>query len=186
MSRKYIIPTRGDETVFWKFIQRWPNSSQHALSFGGETLRCELVVAHAKKILRVSQIKMLQTKFRSSRKNHISYDSKFVNISMEGCSNRDQGLDLVKALNDFVSLIVLRNIFSSKLNKLAHLFTLIALYSYTTLRNSFFYSYHFGSYKIEMLGNWSFYWVFIRIWFISSKIDQNLMDSLVFCDFFSP
>lgn len=69
----------------------------------------ELTVAHAKKILRVSQIETLKSKLRSSRKNHVSYDE-FVEICMEGCSNRDQGLDLAKALDDSGSVIVLGNV----------------------------------------------------------------------------
>ncbi|KAL4577368.1 hypothetical protein LXL04_013477 [Taraxacum kok-saghyz] len=69
----------------------------------------ELTVAQAKKILRVSQIERLKSKLRSSCKNHVSYDE-FVEICIEGCSNRDQGLDLAKALDDSGSVIVLGNV----------------------------------------------------------------------------
>ncbi|KAI3520956.1 hypothetical protein L1887_10411 [Cichorium endivia] len=69
----------------------------------------KLTVADAKKILRVSQIETLKSKLRTSRKNHVSYDE-FVEMCMEGCSNRDQGLDLAKALDDSGSVIVLGNV----------------------------------------------------------------------------
>ncbi|XP_076896627.1 calcium uniporter protein 3, mitochondrial-like [Bidens hawaiensis] len=69
----------------------------------------EISVADAKKILRVSQIEKLKYKLSSGLQDHVTYDE-FVEICVDGCSSRDQGLDLAKALDDSGSVIVLGNI----------------------------------------------------------------------------
>ena len=64
---------------------------------------------------------------------------------MEGCSNIDQGLDLVKAFDDFGSLIVLGNVVFLKIEQVGSSFHFnYIIYSYKILRNCCFYSYHFG------------------------------------------
>ncbi|KAL8193415.1 hypothetical protein R6Q57_026550 [Mikania cordata] len=69
----------------------------------------DLTIVDAKKILRVLQIEKLKSKLKSSRKNHVSYDE-YIGMCVEGCSNRDQGLDLAKALEDSGYVIVLGNV----------------------------------------------------------------------------
>ncbi|XP_076954383.1 calcium uniporter protein 3, mitochondrial-like [Bidens hawaiensis] len=69
----------------------------------------EITLADAKKILRVSQIEKLKCKLSNGRQDHVTYD-KFVEICVDGCSSRDQGLDLAKALDDSGSVIVLGNV----------------------------------------------------------------------------
>ncbi|KAI7744166.1 hypothetical protein M8C21_020784 [Ambrosia artemisiifolia] len=69
----------------------------------------ELTVADAKKILRVMQIEKLKSKLKITRKNHVSYDE-YIEMCIEACSNRDQGLDLAKALDDSGYVIVLGNV----------------------------------------------------------------------------
>ncbi|KAI3808602.1 hypothetical protein L1987_24557 [Smallanthus sonchifolius] len=66
-------------------------------------------VADAKKILWVSQIEKLKAKLSNSDKNHVSYDE-FIEICVEGCADRDLGLDLAKALDDSGSVIVIGNV----------------------------------------------------------------------------
>ncbi|KAK1440730.1 hypothetical protein QVD17_06561 [Tagetes erecta] len=69
----------------------------------------DFTVADAKKVLRVSQIEKVKLKLSSSCKTHVSYDE-FIQICVDGCLNRDQGLDLAKALDDAGSVIVLGNV----------------------------------------------------------------------------
>ncbi|KAK9061825.1 hypothetical protein SSX86_019008 [Deinandra increscens subsp. villosa] len=69
----------------------------------------DLTVADAKKILRVLQIEKLKANLRSGRRNHVSYDE-FVEMCVQGCENRDQGLDLAKALDDSGYVIVVGNV----------------------------------------------------------------------------
>ncbi|KAI3669897.1 hypothetical protein L6452_41361 [Arctium lappa] len=68
-----------------------------------------LTVADAKKILRASQIATVKSKLKSSWRNHVSYDE-FIQMCIDGCSNRDQGVDLAKALDDSGSVLVLGKI----------------------------------------------------------------------------
>ncbi|KAJ9562222.1 hypothetical protein OSB04_007382 [Centaurea solstitialis] len=68
-----------------------------------------LTVADAKKVLRASQIATVKSKLKSGWRNRVSYDE-FVQMCVDGCSNRDQGVDLAKALDDSGSVIVLGKI----------------------------------------------------------------------------
>ncbi|PWA89998.1 hypothetical protein CTI12_AA105580 [Artemisia annua] len=71
----------------------------------------ELTVADAKKILRVSQIEKVKSLLLKSscNKDCVSYEE-FVEICVSGCLNRDQGLDVAKALDDSGSVIVLGDV----------------------------------------------------------------------------
>lgn len=129
-----IAPEPGDHSIFRTLLQKRPlylSSTAAALPEmlrpGGERLlerlreidiarnrvrhemENQLTVADAKKILRVSQMESLKSKLRSSPKNHVSYDE-FIQMCVDGCSNRDQGVDLAKVLDNSGSVIVLGNI----------------------------------------------------------------------------
>ncbi|XP_076959877.1 calcium uniporter protein 3, mitochondrial-like [Bidens hawaiensis] len=80
-------------------VERSPESSPET----------ELTAADAKKILRVLQIEKLKSKLKSSGNNNISYDE-YVEMCVDGCGNRDQGLDLAKALDDSGDVIILGNV----------------------------------------------------------------------------
>ncbi|XP_071706344.1 calcium uniporter protein 2, mitochondrial-like [Rutidosis leptorrhynchoides] len=127
IHRNPVAPDPGDESILRRFlvpeILRSRNESmleklkeiditRNRIRLDGlspQPTAGELTVAHAKKILRVSQIEKLKLKLKSSCKNHISYDE-FVEICVNECYNRDQGLELAKALDDSGSVIVLGNV----------------------------------------------------------------------------
>ncbi|KAM0012071.1 putative calcium uniporter protein [Helianthus debilis subsp. tardiflorus] len=69
----------------------------------------EITAADARKILRVSQIEKVKARLNSRCENHVSYDE-FVEICVEGCANRDLGLDLAKVLDDSGFVIVLGDV----------------------------------------------------------------------------
>ncbi|XP_076896918.1 calcium uniporter protein 4, mitochondrial-like [Bidens hawaiensis] len=71
--------------------------------------KSQLTVADAKKILRASRIKMLKSKLRSNGKNRVSYDE-FVQMCVDGCSDKQEGVELAKVLENSGSVIVLGNI----------------------------------------------------------------------------
>ncbi|KAK9067129.1 hypothetical protein SSX86_014454 [Deinandra increscens subsp. villosa] len=122
-----------DDSIFRRFLHRrplYPSSPANlpeTLRPGGEKLleklkemdiarnrarvqtQSQLTVADAKKILRASRIKMLKSKLRNSRRNHVSYDE-FVQMCVDGCSSRDEGVDLAKVLEDSASVIVIGNV----------------------------------------------------------------------------
>ncbi|KAL4581873.1 hypothetical protein LXL04_006407 [Taraxacum kok-saghyz] len=129
-------PDSGDGSIFRRFLQRRPlylSSSAALPEFfrpGGEKLlerlkemdiarnrvRLDgivsppsLTVADAKKVLRASQMEIVKSKLRNSAKNHVSYDE-FIQMCVDGCSNRDQGVDLAKVLDDSGSVLILGNI----------------------------------------------------------------------------
>uniref|UniRef100_A0A5B6ZE30 Calcium uniporter protein C-terminal domain-containing protein n=1 Tax=Davidia involucrata TaxID=16924 RepID=A0A5B6ZE30_DAVIN len=68
-----------------------------------------LSVLEATKILRVSQLEMLKSKLRQIPMNSISY-SEFVQICVDGSSNRERGLEFAKMLDESGNVIVLGNI----------------------------------------------------------------------------
>ncbi|KAL7603508.1 hypothetical protein Lser_V15G20454 [Lactuca serriola] len=68
-----------------------------------------LTVADAKKILRASQLEIVKSKLRNTQKNRVSYDE-FIQICVDECSNRDQGVDLAKVLDDSGSVLILGTI----------------------------------------------------------------------------
>ncbi|KAM0039769.1 putative calcium uniporter protein [Helianthus debilis subsp. tardiflorus] len=69
----------------------------------------QLTTADAEKILRASQMEALKLKLRSNQKSHVAYDE-FIQICVDECSNRDQGVDLARVLDNSGSVIVLGNI----------------------------------------------------------------------------
>ncbi|KAJ0832888.1 putative calcium uniporter protein [Helianthus annuus] len=68
-----------------------------------------LTTTDAAKILRASQMEALKLKLRSNQKSHVAYDE-FIQICVDECSNRDQGVDLARVLDNSGSVIVLGNI----------------------------------------------------------------------------
>ncbi|KAI3760884.1 hypothetical protein L1987_51285 [Smallanthus sonchifolius] len=128
-----VAPDPGEDSIFWRFFLRRPLYLSSTADFP-EILRpgCEkllerlremdiarnrvrlqkdgpLTSADAKKILRASQMETLKLKLRCSRKNHVSYDE-FIQICVDECSNKDQGVDLAKVLDNSGSVIVLGNV----------------------------------------------------------------------------
>ncbi|CAK9178561.1 unnamed protein product [Ilex paraguariensis] len=69
----------------------------------------ELSVHDAKKILRSSQMEKLRSRLRTIPVNSISY-SEFVQICVDLCSNREQGSDFAKTLDESGNVIVLGNV----------------------------------------------------------------------------
>ncbi|KAK1410241.1 hypothetical protein QVD17_36776 [Tagetes erecta] len=126
-----MAPDPGDDSMFRRFFQRNPTNfsssglpdilrprRESMLQRLKETMppverlrssEDELTVADAKKILRVLQIEKLKAKLRSSSKNRVLYDE-FVELCVEECLNRDQGLELAKALDHSGDVIVLGNV----------------------------------------------------------------------------
>lgn len=119
------------DSIFRKFLHRRPPylsspTNMHDLLRGeklSEKLReiniarnlirlrsgSQFSAADVKKIVRVSKLKMLKTKMRSCGKNHVGYDE-FVQMCVDECCNRDEGLDLAGALEKSGSVIVLGNV----------------------------------------------------------------------------
>ncbi|MFS8011022.1 putative calcium uniporter protein [Helianthus anomalus] len=121
-----LAPDPGDDSMFRRFFQPRSESMLErlkemditrnrirldVLSPPVEVKRSseELTVADAKKILRVLQIEKVKAKLKITRKTHVSYDE-YIDMCVEACSNRDQGLDLAKALDDSGYVIVLGNV----------------------------------------------------------------------------
>ncbi|KAJ0754247.1 putative calcium uniporter protein [Helianthus annuus] len=128
-----VAPEKRDDSIFLRFLQQRPlylsstANLPEILRPDGEKLlerlkeldiarnlvrlqtKSQLTVVDAKKILRASQIKMLKSKLRSSRKNHVSYDE-FIQMCLDECSNRDEGVSLAKTLENSASVIVLGNV----------------------------------------------------------------------------
>ncbi|KAL8239616.1 hypothetical protein R6Q59_016183 [Mikania micrantha] len=69
----------------------------------------QLTVTHPKKMIRASQMEALKLKLRSSRKNHVTYDE-FIEICVDECCDRDQGVDVANVLHNSGSVFVLGNI----------------------------------------------------------------------------
>ncbi|KAI3777055.1 hypothetical protein L1987_46849 [Smallanthus sonchifolius] len=128
-----VAPDPGEESMFWRFLQRRPLYLSSAAAFP-EILRPSsekllerlremdiarnrvrlqkdgpLTAIEVKKILRASQMEALKLKLRCSRKNHVSYDE-FIQICVDECSNKNQGVDLAKVLDNSGSVIVLGNV----------------------------------------------------------------------------
>lgn len=66
-------------------------------------------VEDARKLLKVSQVEKLKWTLRQIPKNSIPY-SEFIQICVEVCSNKDQGAEFAKMLDESWSVIVLGNI----------------------------------------------------------------------------
>nr|XP_016468947.1 PREDICTED: calcium uniporter protein 2, mitochondrial-like [Nicotiana tabacum] len=73
-------------------------------NFPRETIG-RITVNDARKILRFSQLEKVKLRLRDMPINSISY-SKFIEICSEVCSNKEQGLEFAKMLNDSGSVIV--------------------------------------------------------------------------------
>ncbi|KAI3726218.1 hypothetical protein L1987_66015 [Smallanthus sonchifolius] len=127
------VAPEPDDLIFQRFLQQRPlylsstANLPEILHPGGEKLlerlkemdiarnlvrlqtESQLTVADAKKILRASQMKILKSKLRTSRKNHVFYDE-FIQMCVDGCSSRHEGVDLAKILENSASVIVLGNV----------------------------------------------------------------------------
>ena len=66
-------------------------------------------VEDARKLLKVSQMEKMKWTLRQIPKNSIPY-SEFIQICVEVCSNKDQGAEISKTLDESGSVIVLGNI----------------------------------------------------------------------------
>ncbi|XP_057974879.1 calcium uniporter protein 4, mitochondrial [Malania oleifera] len=66
-------------------------------------------VQDAKKILRIARLEQLKSRLRQIPRNSIPH-SEFIQICGEGCSNRDQGAEVAKMLDESGNVIVLGNI----------------------------------------------------------------------------
>lgn len=66
-------------------------------------------VEDARKLLKVSQMEKLKRTLRKIPENSIPY-SEFIQICVEVCSNKDQGAEFSKMLDESGSVIVLGNI----------------------------------------------------------------------------
>ncbi|XP_075100140.1 calcium uniporter protein 4, mitochondrial-like [Nicotiana tabacum] len=75
-----------------------PAPTMETADFSGETMG-RITVNDARKILRFSQLEKVRSRLRDMLMNSISY-SKFVEICSEVCSNREQGLEFAKILDD--------------------------------------------------------------------------------------
>nr|XP_016507224.1 PREDICTED: calcium uniporter protein 4, mitochondrial-like [Nicotiana tabacum] len=82
-----------------------PAPTTETANFLGGTMG-RITVNDAKKKLRFSQLEKVRLRLRDMPMNSISY-SKFVEIYSEVCSNREQGLEFAKMLDDSGSVIVL-------------------------------------------------------------------------------
>ncbi|KAL8199377.1 hypothetical protein R6Q57_012945 [Mikania cordata] len=69
----------------------------------------QLTATDAKKMIRASRMEALKLKLRSSKKNHATYDE-FIEICVDECCDRDQGVDLANVLDKSGCVIVLGNI----------------------------------------------------------------------------
>uniref|UniRef100_A0A1S4BA27 Calcium uniporter protein 4, mitochondrial-like n=3 Tax=Nicotiana TaxID=4085 RepID=A0A1S4BA27_TOBAC len=81
-----------------------PAPTTETTNFSGEAMG-RITVNDARKILRFSQLEKVRLRLRDMLMNSISY-SKFVEIYSEVCSNREQGLEFAKMLDDSGSVIV--------------------------------------------------------------------------------
>ena len=68
-----------------------------------------LSVNEAKKIFNFSQLEKLRLALRTIPANSISY-SQYIQICVDGCSNRDLGLEFAKKLDESGNVVVLGNI----------------------------------------------------------------------------
>ncbi|KAD6795937.1 hypothetical protein R6Q59_016184 [Mikania micrantha] len=69
----------------------------------------QLTATDAKKMIRASRMEALKLKLRSSKKNHVTYDE-FIEICVDECCDRDQGVDVANVLDKSGCVIVLGNI----------------------------------------------------------------------------
>ncbi|KAK1421993.1 hypothetical protein QVD17_24809 [Tagetes erecta] len=128
-----VVPKTGDDSIFRRFLHRrplyLPSTSAIPKTFlpGREKLMeklREMDIARnrvrvktdgqtmgidAKKIIWASRVEALKKKLRSGWKNHVSYDE-FVQMCVDECCSRDQGMDLAKVLDKSGSVIVLGNV----------------------------------------------------------------------------
>ncbi|XP_009760368.1 calcium uniporter protein 4, mitochondrial-like [Nicotiana sylvestris] len=81
-----------------------PALTTETTNFPGETMG-RITMNDARKILRISQLEKVRLRLRDMPMNSISY-SKFVEICSEVCSNREQGLEFTKMLDDSGSVII--------------------------------------------------------------------------------
>ena len=78
-------------------------------------------VEDARKLLKVSQVEKLKWTLRQIPKNSIPY-SEFIQICVEVCSNKDQGAEFAKMLDESGSVIVLGNIVFLRPEQVSSLF----------------------------------------------------------------
>ncbi|XP_009615261.1 calcium uniporter protein 4, mitochondrial-like [Nicotiana tomentosiformis] len=85
-----------------------PAPATETADFPAETMG-RITVNDARKILRFSQLEKVRSRLREIPMNSISY-SKFVEICSEVCSNREQGLEFAKMLDESGSVIVFSDV----------------------------------------------------------------------------
>lgn len=138
-TRTNIAPDPGDNGVFRRFLHKRAMLHPTVSAIGGENLieklrtfdigrdrirldglsppltgteeeKAEgLTVAEAKKVMRAFQMETVKERLRKTEKTWIPY-SEFVGVCEEACSDREQGLQFAKLLDESGNVIVLGNV----------------------------------------------------------------------------